>query len=632
MARRLVHVFAVVLLGLVMALPSSGHATQILGADEAFVMKVERRADGALVAKWTVADGYYLYRDHTVLTYGEALTPLGARLSAGVETDDPGFGPVSVWYRNGEAVVSRQTLEAAGPPASVTLTYQGCLEGSICYPPVTKTVGVPSWSAPQSTPVAVPVEQPVATEAATDEPVAGVTVEAEPVAAGASPEKPEGEQQTEVATASLAATMVETLEDRGGKIWVLLAFFGFGVLLAFTPCVFPMYPILAGVIGRDASGTRRGFVLSAAYVLGLASAFAVLGFVAAWSGQNMQVALQAPWVIAGVAAVFVLLAVSMFGGYDLSLPSWWTNRFHARSDKASRSYVSAVTMGFGSALIVGPCVTAPLAGALLYIARSGDVALGGAALFALGLGKGVPLILFGTVGAKILPKAGAWMGSVKTAFGFVFLAMGWWLLSRILPPAYVMVSGALLAFAVWAALGRLACSGHALLAVMCRAAGVLALCWGAIWLIGAASGASDPWRPLSGLNAGRQEVAETYPLSAVVDNKAALQAALARASARKSVAVVYFTADWCVTCRAIERDVLPDPQIVRALADVDLIKVDVTSNSPEVRQMMTDHSIIGPPTLLFFKADGLENASARRVGTVTREGMVEALMQTQVAP
>jgi len=625
-----VHVFALVLLGLMMALPSSGQATQILSADEAFVMKVERRADGALAAKWTVADGYYLYRDHTVLAYGEALMPLSARLSAGVETDDPGFGPVSVWYRNGEAVVSRQTLEAAGQPTSVTVTYQGCLEGSICYPPVTKTVEVPSWSAPERTPVAVPVEQPVTIEPAT---VAAGVPKAETETAGALPAEPVAELQPEVATAPLAATIVETLEDRGGKIWVLLAFFGFGVLLAFTPCVFPMYPILAGVIGRDASGTRRGFALSAAYVLGLASAFAVLGLVAAWSGQNMQVALQSPWVIAGFAAVFVLLAVSMFGGYDLSLPSWWTNRFHARSHKASRSYVSAVTMGFGSALIVGPCVTAPLAGALLYIARSGDVALGGAALFALGLGKGVPLILFGTVGAGILPRAGAWMGHVKTAFGFVFLGMAWWLLSRILPPAYVMASGAILAFVLWAALERMVPSVNAVFAVIGRAAGVMALVWGAIWVVGLACGASDPWRPLSGLNAGRAGVAsKAYPLSAVVDNKAALQAALARASARETVAVVYFTADWCVTCRAIERDVLPDPQIARALAGVDLIKVDVTSNSLEVRQIMTDHSIVGPPTLLFFKADGVENPSARLVGTVTREGLVEALAQTQVAP
>lgn len=624
---RLSHVMAIIVtMVTVVVIPLSSYATQFLTADEAFVLRSERLADGSLRIRWTIADGHYLYRDHTkVKSEGQALN---ATLSLGKEKDDPGFGLVSVWFDRGEAVISSQTLKSAGNPATVQVTYQGCQDDSVCFPPSTKDVDVQPLPATAAPAVPAKAMEPVAplVPAVSEQP-APVEI-SEPQAVSLPLDAPVTTEQVAPPASTPTPTMIERLEQQGGQIWILAAFFGFGLLLAFTPCVFPMYPILAGVIGQGTSGTRRGFVLSLAYVLGLATAFAALGFAAAWSGQNLQMALQSPWAIGIFAAVFLVLAASMLGGFDLSLPRWWTDRFNGPAKSGKRSLFSAGGMGFASALIVGPCVTAPLAGALLYITQTGDVVLGASALFALGMGKGVPLVLFGTAGARFLPKAGVWMNHVKTAFGFIFLIMAWWLLSRILPDVAVMVSGALIALAAASALLRLGKSEHAFLSVPCRTLAMATGLWGAFLLAGVAMGASDPWRPLASTFAGSTNgtaKADRYPVAAIVEDKVSLEAALQRASTRNVPAVVYFTADWCVTCRAVERDVLPASDVAQALGRADLIKVDVTSNTDEVRSLMTQYGVVGPPTMVFVGADGSERAEGRLVGTITRGGLLQGI-------
>lgn len=616
---------SVMLLLLIIGLGGSALAQAPLPLDQAFVLKVSRQADGDVAFDWTIAPGHYLYRDHTAATGSGAKDALPLRLAPGERKDDPGFGVVDVWYGKGRAVLSAEALAAAGAPRSIDITFQGCLEDAICYPPTTRTVETPAKPA---SPASAPTTPAPAT------PVVSVVqppkdVSTEPTGPLVEPAAPEPSPLSPSEAVPTPDGLIDSLALKGGALWVLAAFFGFGLLLAFTPCVFPMYPILAGVIGRgvDGRGTRRGLILSIAYVLGLAAAFALLGVAAAWSGQNLQVALQSAWAVGGLSLIFLALAISMFGGFELQLPSAWTSRFSREEGQGRRSAPSAAAMGFVSALIVGPCVTAPLAGALLYIAQTGDVVLGAAALFFLGLGKGVPLIVFGTAGARFLPKAGPWMDRVKTAFGFAFLGMAWWLAGRILPPAVTLATGAALSFAAAAVLGLFNPATNNLISNLARSAGLAASLWGALILIGLGLGAVDPWRPLAPLmsaNSGAAATPSVVP-TAIVEDQATLEQALARAADVRRPAVLYFTADWCTICKAVDRRVLADPATIAAFAAADLIKVDVTQNTAETRDLMKRYGVAGPPTMIFLTASSTEATGARLIGDMTAHQVQTAL-------
>jgi thiol:disulfide interchange protein DsbD len=406
----------------------------------------------------------------------------------------------------------------------------------------------------------------------------------------------------------------------------------FGVLLAFTPCVFPMYPILAGAIARqgDSVTAVRGFNLSLAYVLAMATAFGLLGVVAAWSGQNLQMALQSPLAIGAVSILFVILALSMFGLFELQLPSAWVNAIGRIGQGDRGSLASAALLGFTSALIVGPCVTAPLAGALIYIAQTGDVALGAASLFALGLGKGIPLIAFGTLGPKALPKAGAWMTSVRQAFGFVFVATAIWMVSRLIPAEAALALWALFAIglAVWLgafdSLGPDA-PGRRRTA---KAAGIAAALYGIVLAVGAASGANDPFRPLSNLTANTRGGAGSAQALAFRNaaTPAELRTGLAAGNGKPSL--LYVTADWCITCAVIDRSILSDPAVQSTLARFNLIKLDVSANTPDQRQIMQSLQVVGPPTMIFVGPEGQEATGTRLVGDVTKATLWASVERT----
>lgn len=613
-----------------------------LSPEEAFTLQISREADGDMVFAWKIAPGHYLYKDHTAATAPDGKTALPLRLRAGEKKDDPGFGVVDIWRDAGRAVLSADALKRANEPASINITYQGCLENSICYPPTTRTVDVPALPSARiaSREAEAATAQAAAVLALQKTPAAQTTdaaesAEAEPVLIDAS----EADVVLPAAAIQLQQDQgfVDRLSRQGGTVWVLLAFFGFGVLLAFTPCVFPMYPILAGVIGRgvDGQGTRRGLLLSVAYVLGLAVAFGLLGVAAAWSGQNLQMVLQSPWAVGGLAVVFTVLAVSMFGAFELQLPSAWTSRLSRDTGTGRRSVVSASGLGFLSALIVGPCVTAPLAGALLYIAQTGDVILGAAALFFLGLGKGVPLIVFGAAGARFLPKAGAWMNRVKIVFGFIFLGMAWWLASRILPPVATLSLGAALCFAAAAALGLFRPAASGVLNSVARAAGLIAAVWGVLLLIGVSLDAVSPWRPLAplarpALAADGVSSLTAAPAVVVADN-AALETAVAQASAKSRPALVYFTAEWCVSCRVMEREVFQHDEVLAELGAVDLIKVDVTQSTPEVRELLDRYGVVGPPTMIFLSRTSKEAAESRLIGEASARAVLTSLERAGAA-
>ncbi|MDT8853731.1 protein-disulfide reductase DsbD [Paracoccaceae bacterium Fryx2] len=548
-----------------------------LRAEEAFALSATPSPAGGLVLHWRIAEGYYLYRDFLA-----AATPDGAALAletpTGISKDDPTFGPSEIYH---DSVTAR--LAATG--STVSITWQGCQEDGLCYPPITRAV------TPAGNILAEAAVAPVAGTAAPD--TDGLTL------------------------TGGGDGMVAGLATRGGPLLVLAGFLGFGLLLAFTPCVFPMFPILAGMLARQGETltASRGALLSGSYVLAMASAFGVLGMAAAWSGQNLQLALQSPLALGLVAGIFALLALSMFGLFELRLPAAMTTRLSRIGGGRRGSVGGAAVLGFTSALIVGPCVTAPLAGGLLYIAQTGDVALGAGALFALGLGQGIPLFIAGTFGARVLPRAGAWMEGARRVFGFVFLGMAIWLGARLVPGPLELALWAVFLIGTGVFLGAFdslaATAGPVRRAG--KTAGLVAMLGGVILAVGAAMGSDDPLRPLAGLRQGGALATPDLAFTSA-HSPAALTAALRDAT---GPAMVYVTADWCVTCRTIERRVLPDAGLQASLAGLTLIKADVTDTGPEGRALLEKLGAVGPPTVVFLDAQRTEVVGTRLVGDVT---------------
>ena len=562
------------------AAPVTAQSSAPLHPSEAFRLSVKAGDDGTVIS-FDIEDGYYLYREYLLADGPEGEVPLTTE--PGTIKTDPTFGEVEVYYQTATA-----RLPAVEGP--VTLTWQGCQEEGICYPPQTvslATILAGAGGAASST-----------------------TVDEAPA--------------PEVSRIALATDSGGVPGFEGSAVLIVLTFFGLGLLLSFTPCVFPMIPIVAGMVtgqGKDLS-IGRGLSLTGAYVVAMAVAFGLLGVAAAWSGQNLQMALQSPWAVGGIAALFVVLALAMFGAFDIVLPSALTARVQGVGGR-SGSLAGAAGLGFTSALIVGPCVTAPLAGALLYIARTGDVALGAGALFALGLGQGMPLLAIGAFGSHILPRAGVWMERAKQAFGIVFVGLAIWMIGRIVPAPVVLalwsvlliVSGIFLG-----ALDRLA-SGDGAVRRGAAGVGVLALMAGALQGIGAASGASDPLRPLAVL-AGEASTDDPKADFFRVTDGAGLDMALASAS---GPSMVYVTADWCTSCRVIERNAFADRDVQAALADLDAIEVDVSGFDEESQALLDRLGSVGPPTMVFLDGLRREVPGTRLVGEVGAAEMMTSL-------
>ncbi|MFK0682742.1 protein-disulfide reductase DsbD [Ochrobactrum sp. BD67] len=560
-------------------------AANPLPVDQAFRLSVTKDTDGRLVLNWQIANGYYLYRDHIEAKDGQG-NALAVDTQPGLPKDDPNFGRLEVYYTHATA-----SVKADGKP--LELTYQGCQEDGICYRPETRTID----------PVTLAISSEMGQKAK-------ALTQASIFAPAASQPTP---QDMAFALAPEKG-MVEGLLDRGGTGLVIAAFLAFGVLLAFTPCVFPIYPILAGTLAREGEKltAKRGFVLSSVYVVSLALGFAVVGAIAGWSGQNLQMVLQSKWTALALAGIFTLLALSMFGLFQIQLPNSWVSAISSRTGQRTGSKRSAAVLGFSSVLIVGPCVTAPLAGALLYIAQTANVALGASALFALGIGKGLPLIAFATLGAGTLPRAGAWMETVKQVFGFGFLATAIFMAAPLLPPGVDMVLWALLLFGA-ASFAFLKIPGRS---VVARTIGTAAFVYGVILMLGVASGGKDPLQPLAafGNRGGNQNLAALQ--FAPVETVSSLQEKLGKARGDKPT-LVYFTADWCVSCSTVERRVLPDADVKKALEGYQLVKADISELTQGNADLMTKLGVAGPPTMIFFDRISKEAEGTRLVGDVT---------------
>ncbi len=578
------------LLSVLATMAAAQTAESPLPASEAFRLSAET-VDGSNRLHWEIEEGYYLYRENFSAEGPDGEIPL--ETAPGVIKDDPTFGTVEVYYD--EAVASMPV--AAGP---VTVTWQGCQDQGICYPPQTATI----------TPT------PASADEGDGSPGTGAFEAADAPADGGG------------ITLASSEGGIGSLAAQGGAGLVVLGFFGLGLLLAFTPCVFPMFPIVAGMItGQGRTLTAgRGLALTGAYVSAMAAAFGLLGVAAAWSGQNLQLILQSPWAVGAVAALFVALAASMFGLYDIALPSALTSRVQRLGDRGG-SFGGAAGLGFTSALIVGPCVTAPLAGALLYIARTGDVALGAAALFALGLGQGVPLLAIGAFGAHVLPRSGAWMAYAKRAFGVVFLGLAIWMIGRIVPGPAVLALWAVLLIATGVFLGgldRLAPDAGSARRTA-TAVGVLALLGGGLQAVGAASGANDPLRPLAALGGGGDSGGDAHAAFTRVIDPGGLATALDDAAGAPSM--IYVTAEWCTSCRVIERHALADGDVQAALDDLSAIEVDVTEFGADSQSILDTLGAVGPPTMVFLDASRRELPGTRLVGEVGPSDMIDSLTE-----
>ncbi|WP_428033368.1 protein-disulfide reductase DsbD [Amphritea sp.] len=575
-----------------------------LQVEQAFVFDYEQDVDGAVKLIWTIADGYYLYRDKIELTYGSELEELDRRYSDAQQKDDPLFG--KVWVYHNQAVINLDLTSTTGQPVDsvVTVNYQGCWEGGICYPPVSKTINLKQ----------LPVNQGQAEDSA----VVATNAQSAAGQSGAAP-----------ARTMPAPAVMQSEQDRfaalisGSSLLLTLgAFFVAGLALALTPCVFPMIPILSSIIAGHGHKTtaRHGFFLSLIYVLSVSLTYTVAGVIAGLFGENLQAAFQNVWIISFFSLIFVLLSLSMFGFYDLQLPSSWQSRLNNISNsQKGGSIMGVVVMGLLSALIVGPCMAAPLAGALIYIGQSGDPLLGGAALFSLSLGMGVPLLVVGASAGKLLPKAGAWMESVKAGFGVMLLLLAVWMLDRVIADniALLLYAVILLVAAVhMKALDRLK-DNAAGWSYFWKGIGVVLLLYGAILFIGGLTGGKSLLQPLKGVAVTGVQAQSAAAMSFVtVTNKQQLDNLLSDAKEKQQPVMLDFYADWCISCVELDYVTFADSSVQQGLSGFQRIKVDVTANDDAAKELSTLYSVIGPPALIFYDRAGQYHPNMTLIGVI----------------
>ncbi|WP_346799231.1 protein-disulfide reductase DsbD [Halomonas sp. Bachu 37] len=556
------------------------------------------------------ADGYYLYRHQFSV---ESLTPrldLGEpQLPEGTFTTDEFLGDVYI-FRDTEVLEVPLESAQAGP-FDIALTFQGCADAGLCYPPERVELEVAETSAPA-------VFADISTGTGTETP-------ADP---GSSPSNinPDGFSPPQSEDGRFSALIVDA-----SLPLALGLFFLAGLSLTFTPCVLPMVPILSSIIVGQNPTRPRAFVLSASYVAGMALTYAVVGVLMGLfgAGLNLQARLQSAPVLITFTVLFVVFALAMFGTFDLRLSPRLAGKVDAWQARAQQSGPAGLALaGALSVLVVSPCVSAPLAGALVFISSTGDAFLGGAALLALGLGMGVPLLLVGTFGTTLLPRSGAWMNGVKIAFGFLLLGVAIWLVERLLAPSLGLLLWGVLAIAGAATLGVLNFNQPQGWPRARQAAGIVLLTWGVLLVIGAAQGGNDPLRPLAVTREATDAVPAGTPEATrsitTVDSLAALGAEIDEEQDSSRPVLVHFTADWCISCKIMEREVYPDPRVVKALEGFRRIDVDVTATSPATREVLNEFGLFGPPSLLFFHA-GEEIRQARIQGEVDARQLSEHL-------
>jgi thiol:disulfide interchange protein DsbD len=575
-------------------LAAPGRAADFLDPAVAFKFAARMEGQNTAVVTYTIADGYYMYRERF------KFTATGARLG------EPQIPPGKVKYdqtfeKDVETYHGSVTIRIpveSGAAFTLTATSQGCADAGLCYPPQEHSARLTAGGTPAASLPIGDHAQPQSSNALSSAPLS----EGPASAASARADSPAA---TNAARAPSELAGIDAVLQGGRLLAIVPAFALLGLGLAFTPCVLPMVPILSSIIVGEGGKTRRarGLVLSVTYSLGMAIVYTALGVAAGLIGEGLAAALQNPWVLGAFGLLIVAMALSMFGFYELQVPAALQSKLAGASNRqASGKLAGVFVMGAISALIVGPCVAAPLAGALVYISQTRDVLVGGAALFSMAIGMSIPLLLVGVSAGSLLPRAGAWMEAVKRFFGVLMLGMALWLVSPVLPPLLQMVLWAalLLGYAAYLLSRR----GHWAAVAFGAAFGIL----GALQLVGAATGGRDPLAPLAHLTGARQHALTFKRVKTVAE----LDAVLA-ANAGKT-AMLDFYADWCVSCKEMEKLTFVDPAVQAKLANTVLLQVDVTANDADDKAMLKRFGLFGPPGIIFFDRSGKEIADSRVIG------------------
>ncbi len=556
------------------------NSSDFLPVEQAFKVQALENSDGSVAIRFSNAQGYYLYRHRLSFSTDTAGVSFGdAQLPDGMARSDEFFGDIEAYY--GTLDITLPVDNPDNLPYTLDVGYQGCADKGLCYPPEVHSFALNS----------------------------------------------------SISSASSAWTWQE-----------IALFFLAGLGLTFTPCVLPMLPILTGVVLRGQIGGTRGFALSSVYVVSMALCFALLGALMGMFGAelNIQARLQSPWVLVPFAAFFALFALAMFGLFEMRLPQFISGPLNTLSSKTSGgSLLGAALLGVFSSLLVSPCVSAPLAAALLYISASGDAVGGGLKLLALGLGMGAPLVLFATGGGSILPKSGAWMVAVRNGFGVLLLAVALWLLDRVLPEQITLMLWGALAAGVAIQLGTLEFSKKSTMQKMAQLLGLALLIYALSAWVGALQGQTNPLQPLGQPNSTSAGVFNNSvsslnsstpasgPAWQTITAVTALQAQLEQAKQAGQPAVVDWYADWCISCKIIERNVLEHPQVRELFAqgNYQLLRLDITENTAEHRALLNQFKLFGPPVIQFFAEDGSELEQLRVVGEVDAVEFIERLQQ-----
>jgi thiol:disulfide interchange protein DsbD len=580
----------VMLLVAVATLQMPAHAADdFLPSEQAFRFSATQVDGQTVEIRFAIADGYYMYRERFAVAADPATTTLAlSNMPAGKVKFDETFNKDVETYRH--EVAFHVKAQNATAPFTLIVTSQGCADQGLCYPPMK------SW------------------------------FHVEPAAASPAAPAGGGEASSGDALGRIASTL------GSGNLGAIAAlFFGLGLLLTFTPCVLPMLPILSAIVVGEHATRSRAAIVSVAYVVGMAVVYTAVGVAAGLAGQGLQAALQNAWVLGAFAVLMVALSLSMFGLYELQLPAAWRDHLTKASSKhGGGEIVGAIVMGALSALIVSPCVTPALAGALAYIAQTGNAAIGGMALFAMSIGMGVPLVLVGVGAGNLLPRAGHWLIVTKAVFGFILLAVALWIVQPVLPAWAVMIAwgGLLIGAAVFLRTFDSLPDGAGNVQRLGKVAGVLLALAGSAQLVGVAAGGRDPLQPLSGLiraSAGASAQAEAHGVTFKrVKSIAELDAEVRNASASGRAVMLDFYADWCVSCKEMERLTFTDARVRKALSDVVLLQADVTANNADDQALLKRFGLFGPPGTIFFDTQGRE-LKARVVGFERADTFLESL-------
>ena len=575
-------------------LPLTGYSEGFLEAGKAFTVKAVLEQDGNITLDLTIAKGYKLYRDRIRASVVDGKATISEPLlPRGITYKDPTTGEKLEIY-HGRVAATLPVKKAEGP-FRLKIEYQGCADEGLCYPPAEKVFSVTPGRTGELPLASLPANLESGKST-------GLTV-------GSPSGTPAADTAVTYDELSLARSTLA-----GGSLWkIAMVFLIFGLLLSFTPCVLPMLPILSSIIvGEGEAGRGRTFLLAVSYSIGMAMVYTMMGVAAGLAGEGFAGALQKPWVLLLFSLMLVAFSLSMFDVYQLQLPVSLQNRLVKRSGKLGGGrFLGVFLMGAVSALIVGPCVAAPLAGTLVYISQTRNVVVGGLALFSMATGMSVPLLLLGMSAGRILPKAGPWMNGVKHLFGILLIGVAIWMVTPVLESRAILVAWGLLAIlaAVYTGMFRSGSGKRRLQVISIRAIGVFMLLVGAVEIFGAISGADDPLAPLSVFRRGGEERISFRRIGTIEELDRELR------NTDRPV-MLDFYADWCVTCKELEQNTFSDPRVMAKLSGMRLLQVDVTGNTAQDRALMKRYGIFGPPAIVFFDRSGKEAEGSRIVGFV----------------